>query len=220
MGTKPTTNVTLSLVEPRSRRVVEQRKSHNIFVNYGRDWLVHLMSLDVAGATFRDDRVKYIAFGIGGMAQLVASADIRDPAKYNYPGFPDQWVAGAGGAGDPTQTHTDPTVTALEFPVEVVAGSYYDVISQPATFPDTGVVRYTAVLGVNEVSFGLAASVPLSEVLLVTAGLDDLPGGTANPPVVDPSLPSEKYGVAYNQFATLHKTNEFVLQVDWEIRIR
>lgn len=213
-------NIKLSLVDPRTGEVVEQRESHNIFLDYGRDWLAHLISIDAAGAYFRSDRIKYMAVGIGGTNQIVASADIRNPAVYNYPGFPNDWAGGVG-TGDPSQAHTNPSITALEWPVEIVTGEYYDLISQPATFPETGVVRYTAVLGVNEVSFGAATTVPLSEIGLFTEQIDTQTGGLATPPLVWAGQPVvEKSMVAYNQFSTLSKTNDFVLQIDWELRFR
>jgi hypothetical protein len=218
-------NVHLALMTP-AGEVVERRDSHNIFLDYGRDWLSHLVSLDAAAAHFRDDRVCYMCFGIGGTAQRIGSDLIRGtiPGPYSYPGFPDDWVGGTG-AGDPAQTDTDPTITALEWPVEVTnAGTadYYDEIFQPATFPGTvGIVRFTAVLGLTQVSFGAHPSVPLSEIGLITEKIDDVvlfPLGHATPPVVAGPLPVEKCMVAYNTFDTISKTTDFVLQVDWELR--
>jgi len=202
-------NVRLRLKDEKGR-VVEERESHNIFLDYGRDWLAQLCSLDAGYLPFRSDRVRYMAFGIGGTSQLVPSNTIR----VTYPGYPDQWVAGSGGAGDPVQTDTDPTITALEWPVEVTSGIYYDDVSAPATFPGTGIVRFTGVLGINEVSFGTYTSVPLSEIGLFTEGVPDL----AQPPIVAGTLPAEKFMVAYNTFDTLSKTTAFVLQADWELR--
>lgn len=215
-------NVHLALMTP-GGKIVETRDSHNIFLDYGRDWLAHLVSLDTGAAHFRDDRVCYMCFGIGGTAQMIGSDLIRGviPGPYSYPGFPDDWVGGAG-AGDPVQTDTDPTVTALEWPVEVELLDYYDDISQPATFPGTlGTVRFTAVLGLNQISFGAHPSVPLSEIGLITERIDDgvlFPLGHATPPVVAGPLPVEKCMVAYNTFDTISKTTDFVLQIDWELR--
>lgn len=210
-------NVHLALRDPKTKRVVEERDSHNIFLNYGRDWLAHLIGLDTGGAYFRSDRVKLMAFGIGGTAQQIDSDTIRGitpGSPYAYPGFPDDWAGGAG-SGDPVQTDTDPAITALEWPVEVTVGDYYDLISQPHTFPGTpGVIRFTSVLGLLEVSFGAHPSVPLSEIGLFTESVTD----ETIPPVVSGGLPAEKFMIAYNTFDTLSKTTAFILEVDWELR--
>lgn len=209
-------NVVLTARNKRGK-IVERRDSHNIFLDYGRDWIAHLVGLDTAGAFFREDRIKYMAFGIGGTAQKIASADIRNPAIYNYPGYPNDWVGGAG-SGDPTQTDVDPSVTALEWPVLVSTNNYFDLCSQPHTFPGTvGVIRFTSVLGLNEVSFGGYPSVPLSEIGLFTAG-DPTALDTTQAPVIAAGLPAEKFMVAYNTFDTLSKTTLFYLEVDWELR--
>jgi len=203
-------NVSLRLRDPKSNKVVDEREDHNIFLNYGRDWLAQLIGLDTGGSPFRSDRVKFVAFGIGGTAQLMPSADIR----LQYPGFPNDWAGGVG-SGNPSQTQVNPDVTALEWPVEVVVTDYYDLISQPNTFPgSTGVIRFTSVLGLTEISFGAHPSVPISEIGLFTEGVVD----ESIPPVVSAGLPAEKYMVAYHTFDTLSKTTAFVLEVDWEIR--
>jgi len=218
MGLDPTgeSNVRIRLIDPKTGRVAEERTSHNIFVDYGRDWLAHLCSYDTGYTHFREDRPRYMAFGIGGTSQLIAPAVIR-AAHAAWAGFTDDWAIPAPGAGTtgPLQTDVDPTITAMEWPVEVTLGNYYDPISAPATFPATGIVRFTSVLGINEVSFGAYASVPLSEIALITSGIV---GSTANPPVIHGALPAEKFMVAYNTFDTISKTSAFVLQADWELR--
>jgi len=212
-------NVHLALRDPKSKRVVEKRDSHNIFLNYGRDWLSQLIGLNTGGTFFRSDRVKYMAFGIGGTSQQIAGATIRGAtpgSPYAYPGYPNDWVGGAG-SGEPSQSDVDPTITALEWPVEVTVGDYYDLISQPNTFPGTtGVIRFTAVLGLLEVSFGAHPSVPLSEIGLFTQG-HPLPLDETVPPVSG-EPPADKFMIAYNTFDTLSKTTAFVLEVDWELR--
>jgi hypothetical protein len=208
-------NVLLEAVNRRGR-VVAKREGHNIFVNYGRDWLAHLIAYNTGGVVFRNDRIRYMAFGIGGTGQRVSSDQIRGApgSPYSYPDFPDAW-GGGGGAGDPTQTQTDPTVTALEWPVLVNATDYYDDVNQPATFPAaTGIVRFTTILDYNELSFGAFALVPVSEIGLFTSSI---PGLTV-PPVVAGGLPVEKFMVAYHTFGTIDKSPDVVFQVSWELR--
>lgn len=227
-------NVRLSLRPHVDGPIVEQREDHNIFLDYGREWISELIALDSGYTSFRDDRIRYMAFGIGGTRQLVSSATIRT----TWAGFPNHWGYttpgdtttggygddGTAGSGDPTQTDSDPSVTGLEYPVQVESSDYYDDIVAPATFPEAGTVRFTAVLGYNQVSFGSATSVPLSEIGLFTESVtaQDLPPLPSDREVTPP-VPSNppigvRYMVAYNTFDTLSKTSEFVLQVDWELR--
>jgi len=212
-------NVDITLREKPNGRVVERRKKHNIFVDYGREWISELVALNVGDAAFRSDRVKYMAFGIGGTRQRVDSATLRSTGAggYGYTGFPNDWTApsgtGGAGSGDPAQTDIDPAVTGLEYPVEVTLSNYYDSISQPATFPTPGIVRFTAVLGYAEISFSSYSSVPLSEVGLFTQSA--LLNGLSDAPL---PAPPTRFMIAYNTFDTLHKTSAYVLQVDWELR--
>jgi hypothetical protein len=216
--------------------VIEERNTHNIFLDYGREWLAELLGLDGAagvGVPYRNDRVAYMAFGIGGTSQLIASPTIRA----TWTGFPNAWgytdpaIPATGGygstggaAGDPAQTDTDPAVTGLEYPVQVEASDYYDVLSA-TTFPEAGVARFRAIVGYNQISFGAAVSVPLSEVGLFTEAVpfQDVPPLDSAIEVTPPIPPKPplgvRYMVAYNTFDTLSKTSAFVLQVDWEFRI-
>ena len=227
-------NVHVTLRRRPGGRVVEERRSHNIFLDYGREWLSLLVGYDTGYVPFRDDRLRYMAFGIGGTQQVTDSAVLRGTWK----GFPNKWdyedpddlsTGGYGlwtdpGTGNPTYTDTDPLVTGLEYPIQITDQNYYDNLTAPASFPEAGTIRVTAVLGYNEVSFGSATAVPLSEVGLFTAGvpfsyyppLDD--GIEVDPP--SPPVPpiGTRYMVAYNTFPSLTKTSSFVLQVDWELR--
>jgi len=216
---KVESNVFIKKIRKSTGKVEETRDSHNIFVDYGRDWLAHLIALQALGSpdtTFRDDRIRYMAVGIGGQSQLLAYATI-EAAHAEWDGYAGTW--GGGAASAPVQTGVDPSVLGLEWPVEVTNGSYYDDVSAPATFPSTGIVRFTGVLGINEVSFDAFTSVPLSEVGLFTQRVDTDLGGATTPPLVWPSENyAEKAMVAYNTFDTLSKTSAFVLQFDWEIR--
>jgi hypothetical protein len=224
-------NVSLTLREKPNGKIVEKRDSHNIFLDYGREWISELVGLDTGGVTFRNDRIAYMAVGIGGTSQLIDSATLRG----TWAGFPDDWGYtdtgdlttggyGGSGTGDPAQTDTDPAVTGLEYPVQVTSADYYDSILQPASFPESGTIRFTAVFGYSEVSFGSATSVPLSEIGLFTESVpgQDIPplddGIEVTPPVPAKPPLGVRYMVAYNTFDTLSKTSAFVLQVDWELR--
>lgn len=193
-------NVHITLRDKPHGRIVEERKTHNIFLNYGREWLSELVALDASGATFRTDRIRYMAFGIGGTRQLLSVSTIQS------------LYGGWSGYTTPTQTDTDPTVTGLEYPVEVTGSDYYDDVKQPATFPEAGIVRFTSIAGYYEISYIAGpTSVPLSEIGLFTEGVTDQS-------VSPEAAPPERYMVAYNTFDTLSKTQDYVLQVDWELR--
>lgn len=193
-------NVDITLREKPHGKIVQRRRTHNIFLNYGREWLSELSSLDAGGVPFRSDRIRYMALGIGGTSQLLSVATIQ--ALYS----------GWSTYTTPVQTDIDPTVTGLEYPVEILSGDYYDDVSQPATFPQAGIARYTVIAGYNEISYpGGPPSVPLSEIGLFTEAVPN----QATAPV---AAPPERYMVAYNTFDTLSKTPSFVLQIDWELR--
>lgn len=232
-------NVRLSLRDRIDGEVIDQRESHNIYVDYGREWISEAISYQATLTPFRDDLIRYMAVGIGGTQQTMTAVNIR---TLGYAGFADDWdysvappaglsTGGLGGAGaaGATQTDSDPTVTGLEYPVQVTSTQYYNTIKVPATFPVAGVVRYTSVLGYNDVSFGAFTQVPISEVGLftssLTAGVTDtqmapLDAAESRGPYGGLFYPGAgtRYMIAYNTFPTLMKTSSFVLQIDWELR--
>ena len=226
-------NVRLTLRDKPGGDVVDERVSHNIFLNYGREWISELVGLDAGYVPFRTDRIRYMAFGIGGTDQLIPSATLRAL----WTGFPNAWgftnpadpttggygVDSGPAVGDPAQTDTDPLVTGLEYPVQYESASYADDVAAPASFPEAGTVRFTTVLGYNQVSFGAATSVPISEIGLFTETADPLDPPLPATRQVTPPIPplpglGVRYMVAYNTFPPLSKTSAFVLQVDWELR--
>jgi len=230
-------NVLVTLRDKPGGHIVEERRGHNIFLNYGREWLSELIALNTGYTPFRSDRIRYMSFGVGGTSQVVASATMRSTGVggYGYTGFPDDWNYsnpanlstggfGGAGAGDPAQTDTDPAVTGLEYPVQVTDQDYYDDAAAPASFPAAGIARFTAVLGYNEVSFGAFTSVPISEIGLFTESVpfQNVPpldeGIQVTPPIPAKPPLGVRYMVAYHTFDSLSKTSAFVLQVDWELR--
>lgn len=242
-------NVRLRLMEEPGGKVVDQRESHNIFVNYGREWIAELVAYESSLTPFREDRVRYMAVGIGGTSQLMTAANVRALGYNGYlydGGGNNTWdydspftslstgsyaTGNTAGVTGPVQTDQDPTVTGLEYPVQITDQNYYDEVKAPASFPESGVVRFTGVFGYNDVSFGSATTVPLSEIGLFTGSATEGVTSTVQPPLDSaeqrdptgggpPFYPAvgTRYMVAYNTFSTLSKTNAFVLQVDWELR--
>lgn len=184
-------------------KIVARRKGHNIFLDLGREWLAHLISLsslnpDVAE---RSDRVKYMAVGIGGTRQLALAAANAAPYGTIY-------------VGTNAQTDVDPTVTVLERPVRVsgseqmypgIAGdAWVGAVQAPPVHTQTTEVTFRRLFGPTDVSYGSFSSVPLSEVGLLTSAAD--PQNYLN------TL------VAYDTFDTLSKTGAVELEFVWTLK--
>jgi hypothetical protein len=175
-------------------KVVDRREGHNIFLDYGREWLSQL----IAYATFspdsfeRDARIRYMGFGIGGVRQI--APDFADtPPLTDY-----------GPVGAFTQTDTDPSVLALERPVRLANNVWLGQVQAPATHSTPTSVTFRRLFTSDEISYAPYTSVPLSEVGLF---LDE-----ANPAFFGNNC------VAYDTFDTLSKTTSFELEVSWTLR--
>lgn len=201
-------NLKLHVVE--RGKIVERREGHNIFVDLGREWLSRLIAYksynpDVAQ---RDDRIRYMGFGIGGTRQLaLATANstpigaVGDPYEANS----------AVGVGGNTQTDLDRRVTTLERPVRVSGGSanypgvnsdvWVAPIQAPAVHTTGTSVTFRRVFTQLEVSYLPFASVPVSEVGLFTSA-------------AEPSFYLNTL-VAYDTFDTLSKTSAVSIEVEW-----
>ena len=187
-------NLSLTLLD--NGKVVDERVGHNIFLDIGREWLAHLIAYKTPSTleTFRDDRVLYMGLGIGGNRQLALSTANTPPLSTSYP-------------GTNIQSDTNPKVQRLERPVRLegdYSGEVWLGVIQPATFPSGREVQFRRSFGINEVSYGLYLSVPLSEVALFTQ--------EANP------LIKGNKAIAYDTFDTLSKTNAFDLEISWTLR--
>jgi hypothetical protein len=190
----------LRLIVRERGKIVERRDGHNIFLNLGREWLSQLIAYTTFGPLTgeRDDRIRYMGFGIGGNRQLqLGTAPIITP----YP-------------GTNAQTDSDPTLTVLERPVRLSGstdpypGQGSDVwlgqVQAPPVHPLPTQVTFSRVFTSTEISYGPLLSVPLSEIMLFT--------NAANPNVYNNT------GVAYDTFDTLSKTTAFELEVNWTLR--
>lgn len=184
-------------------KLVARREGHNIFLDLGREWLAQLISFqslspDVA---FRDDRIRYMGFGIGGNRQLQLGQANSAPISPPY-------------VGTNVQTDTDASLTVIERPVRVSgSSSAYPGIAgdiwlgtigsaDPLSIPTQTTFR--RLFTQTEVSYGPFISVPLSEVGLFTSASD--PNNYQNTMV------------AYDTFDTISKTSAFELEVIWTIR--
>jgi len=184
-------------------KIVARREGHNIWLDLGREYLAQLISLSSydPDVPFVDNRIKYMALGIGGTRQLMAAVANSAPISPPY-------------SGANAQTDYDVAVTVLERPVRIsgsvanypgVAGDQWIGrigSADPLTVPTQSTFRRTFTQ--LEVSYGPFTSVPVSEIGLLTAGAD--PGNYQN------TL------IAYDTFDSISKTVAFELEVEWTIR--
>lgn len=184
-------------------KIVTIREGHNIFLNIGREWLSHLISLATVGpdTAERSDRVKYIGLGIGGTRQLALAHANAAPYGTAYP-------------GTNVQTDTDPAVTRLERPVRVtgsqttypgLAGDIWlGTVQAPPVHTTATEATFRRLFLQTEVSYGSFSSVPVSEVGLFTSDAD--PQNFAN------------LAIAYDTFDTISKTGALELEISWTLR--
>ena len=176
-------------------KIVERREGHNIFLDYGREWLAQLIAYESFGTPDlpqSDERIKYMGFGIGGTRQI--APDFADSPPLNA----------YGPVGSFNQTDTDPTVLRLERPVQVSSGAWIGQVQAPAVHDTPTSTTFKRLFTLEELSFSPYVSVPLSEVGLFLSDAN-----------------SAFYGnniVAYDTFDTISKTTAFELEVNWTLR--
>lgn len=148
-------------IEVRERgKVVARRESHNIWTQSGKSWLGHLVSYSsFSPDTFWGDlRLKYMGFGIGGVLQTSALANVP-PLSVDYP----------GGA---TQTNLDDRVERLERHILVSPGSFFKQLGS-VDLVSPYHLRLTVSLSADDLNLsGMYLSLPLSEVGLFPGGVD------------------------------------------------
>jgi hypothetical protein len=175
-------------------KIVERREGHNIFLDFGREWLAQLIAFEsFSPEEFQnDERIKYMGFGIGGSRQI--APDFADtPPLDAY-----------GPVGQFNQTDTDPTVLRLERPVQVTLGNWVGQVQAPAEHDTPTSTTFKRLFTLEDVSFAPYISVPLSEVGLFLSN--------ANPAFFGNNI------VAYDTFDTISKTTAFELEVVWTLR--
>jgi hypothetical protein len=200
----------LKIIARERGKIVGRRDTHNIFLNTGREWLSRLIAYQSYNPDVvqRDDRIRYMGFGIGGTRQLALAT--ANSAPIGGPGNPYE-AGSATGVGANAQTDLDRTVTSLERPVRVTGGSssypgvsgdvWLGTIQAPAVHTTGTSVTFRRMFLQDEVSYLPFASVPLSEVMLFTSA--------ANPSFY------LNTGVAYDTFDTLSKTSAISIEVEW-----
>lgn len=196
----------LKLTARERGKIVARRDGHNIWVDLGREYLAHLVALASYGPDTpeRNDRIKYMGFGIGGTRQVAPGIANAAPLSTAYP-------------GTNTQTDTDPTVTRLERPVRISGSTtipsdpynpadvWLGTVQAPPIHSTATQVTFFRLFGPTEISYSTFTSVPISEVGLFTS--------LANP-VGQPFNTL----IAYDTFDTISKTGAFEIEVEWTVR--
>lgn len=196
----------LKLIARERGKIVARREGHNIWLDLGSEFLAQLIALVSYGPDLpeRNDRVKYMGFGIGGNRQVAPGIANNPPMSVAYP-------------GTNAQTDTDPLVTTLERPVRISGTTtgptdpyspgdvWLGTIQAPPVHSTAREVTFFRLFGQTEVSYATFSSVPLSEIMLFTSAVV---------PIGQP----HNTGVAYDTFDTLSKTGAFELESEWTIR--
>jgi hypothetical protein len=187
-------------------KIVARRAGHNIWVNLGREFLSGLIALDSTDPDVpaRDDRIKFMGFGIGGTRQHQLAVANSPPLSVAYP-------------GPNSQTDTEPNVTHLERPIRLSgtttgpsdpydpADRWLGRVQAPAVRSTPTEVSFRRLFSQTEISYSTFTSVPLSEAGLFTS---------AASPTGQPFSPL----VAYDTFDSLSKTSAFEVEVVWTVR--
>lgn len=196
----------LRLIARERGKIIARRDGHNIWVDLGREYLAHLIALTSYGPDVpeRNDRIKYMGFGIGGTRQIAPGVANAAPMSTAYPGLN-------------AQTDLDPTVTTLERPVRISGSTtipsgpynpadvWLGTIQAPPIHSTTTQVTFRRLFTQTEVSYSSFTTVPLSEVMLFTSAAN---------PIGQPF----NTGVAYDTFDTISKTGALELEVEWTVR--
>ena len=189
-------------------REIHRHESHNIWVNRGDAYLAEIVSyatlpVDISDppvASERDDRIRFIGFGIGGEGQALTTLINSPPFSTDYPGTNDQ-------------TNVDPTITQLERPVRTTVGP--DIwLADLELFGFPSVAHASA----NEASYkvfldgsihfdlGTYTTMPISEIGLFTSESS-----------VNSSQPNNPL-MAYHTFNTIQVSTTTELEVTWTVR--
>lgn len=196
----------LKIIARERGKIMAIRDGHNIWLDLGREYLASLIAYTSYGpdTAERNDRIKYMGFGIGGTRQVAPGVANAAPLVVAYP-------------GSNAQTDLDPTVTTLERPVRIsgsttspsspysVSDTWLGTIQAPPIHVTPSQVTFRRLFSQSEISYSTFSTVPLSEVMLFTA---------AAAPTGQPF----NTGVAYDTFDSISKTGAFDFEVEWTVR--
>jgi hypothetical protein len=196
----------LRLVARERGKIVTTRDVHNIWLNFGSEWLAKRIAYTSFGPLTPEDSngIRYMGLGIGGTRQTSLGVANATPLVEAYP-------------GTNLQTDTDPTVLGLERPVRISGGTtaypgegadvWLGQIQAPPEHPTPSQVTFKRLFTITEVSYGPYLTVPVSEIGLFLH--NDSPSYVNvynNQPV------------AYDTFPAIPLTTAITLEASWTIR--
>lgn len=183
-------------------KIVDVREVHNIFTNLGGEYVVDLFG----GSS--SETVQYMGVGIGSDEQTINIASVYPSLDSTYP-------------GQNVFSDDDPTITVLERPVQITAGTW--MIAPTASEPDSKTYRLTYLFSGTEINMsGAYPIVPISESGLHLSSENPASnaytGGTA-PDYIGPARLTDQRVIAYNGFAPVSKGAGVTIEVRWELRL-
>lgn len=210
----------VSIVARERGKIVAKREGHNVFVENGHIWLAQL----VACTSFspetpeRNDRIKYMQFGIGGNKQTYLTMVGSPPISTAYPAGSDPNMT--LGYSYNKEYPIYPAISTLERPVRISGGTdpypgaNPDVwLAQSPSLYTTHPSSYNTAIhtqlrgGAGDIVYGTFIEMPLSEVGLLTDGVG-VGIHTAYSPIV-----------AYYTFDTILMTPTMDIETIWTLKL-
>jgi hypothetical protein len=216
----------VSIIARERGKIVDRREGHNVFVNQGRQWLRNIIGASrypvdsgsslqnltsnsgepaadnkdtyATGTSEKTYRVRFVGLGIGGSRQTITPPGVGAQVE-------------------------EVSIIQLEHPVKVSSTRWLkQILPQPdfgdtLIFPNAYTIRFRSIFDYNDVSFpsqveSYGTNVPVSEIGLYTSEAPS--AGT-----ISSTIPPGSTGfIAYNIFAPISKTPNFVLEISWELR--
>jgi hypothetical protein len=207
---KPECNV--RIIALKDGKIVDQRETHNVITNVGRNWLRNLVGAssypesgaDVYGEhSLTDERVRYMAFGVGGALS-------SDPYFHSQ----EELVTVTSLEDFVAITDVNPEPPSTRYLIEVMPQTLAN-----QSFPTPYSIRFSCLIDESLVSFDgnlsysgqpVGTSVPISEAGLYISG--------ASPGKVLSHEDNTSRLVAYDIFAPITITPNITLRVEWEFR--
>jgi hypothetical protein len=214
--------VNVKIVARERGKIVARREGHNIWVNFGREYLAKTISPSDGTYTTAVNPavVRYMGLGIGGDAQAIDIAGTFPTLDTHYPGqniFDDTVIT--------TATLERPVKVSGTAGVGASAGVWMNSVTAPPTFGGAPItkVEFDTLFTNNDIQLsGAYPSVPLSEIGLflsseVASRTSEEVYDYGSPPAFINASTRQKL-LAYNTFDPISKTVSVSLEIHWEIQ--